>query len=154
MLQAADRTRIGIRDPQSSDEAAWRVLWAAYLVFYKVDVPEHVTAKTWARIMDPLERLSMRVAVVDDRMAGFAVHHHHDTSWDVRPACYLEDLFVDESIRGFGIGRALIDDLKAICVEKGFGRLYWHTEHDNHRARALYDSYADESGMVCYNIRL
>ncbi|MCF3643332.1 GNAT family N-acetyltransferase, partial [Rhizobium sp. TRM95111] len=70
-----------IRDAAAGDEAAWRVLWAGYLAFYGVDLPEAVTAHTWARILDPASRVAMRVAVDEGGMAGFAVHHHHDSTW-------------------------------------------------------------------------
>jgi len=42
-----------IRDPNPGDESAWRRLWSGYLIFYKVDVPEAVTAATWSRVLDP-----------------------------------------------------------------------------------------------------
>ncbi|MBP1851251.1 GNAT family N-acetyltransferase [Rhizobium halophytocola] len=145
---------VEIRDPAAADESAWRGLWDGYLTFYKVAIPEDVTAHTWARILDPEARVKMRLAVIDGRMAGFAIHHHHDTTWAIDPACYLEDLFVDATIRGKGVGRALIDDLVGICRRNGWSRLYWHTDRDNTRARSLYDSYAEENGTVCYKIGL
>ncbi|MCF3642440.1 GNAT family N-acetyltransferase, partial [Rhizobium sp. TRM95111] len=95
-----------------------------------------------------------RVAVDEGGMAGFAVHHHHDSTWVMTPDCYLEDLFLAERARGRGIGRALIDDLVAICRVRGWSRLYWHTNRDNARARKLYDSYAQEDGHVRYRLKL
>ncbi|WP_301458807.1 GNAT family N-acetyltransferase, partial [Pseudorhodobacter sp.] len=56
--------------------------------------------------------------------------------------------------RGRGLGRALLDDLIAICRENGYSRLYWHTDEANARARALYDSYAPYDGHVRYRIKL
>ncbi|MHB0951001.1 MAG: GNAT family N-acetyltransferase [Allorhizobium sp.] len=143
-----------IRDAQPADEAAWRRLWAGYLTFYKVDLPEAVTGHTWARILDPSSRVAMRVAVVDGEMAGFAIHHFHDSTWELTPDCYLEDLYLDEKFRGHGVGRALIDDLIALARTRGWSRLYWHTDRDNARARKLYDTYATEDGHVRYRIAL
>jgi GNAT superfamily N-acetyltransferase len=141
-----------IRFATAGDEAAWRPLWAAYLTFYKADVSEEITRHTWQRILDPQSRVAMRLAIVDGAIAGFAIHHHHDSTWDVRPDCYLEDLFVSEAVRGRGVGRALIDDLHALCRTRGWGRLYWHTNADNARARALYDTYAPADGFVRYTL--
>ena len=143
-----------IRDARPADEAAWRRLWAGYLTFYKVDLPEAVTVHTWARILDPSSRVAMRVVLVDGAMAGFAIHHFHDSTWEMTPECYLEDLYVDEKFRGQGLGRALIDDLIALARTRGWSRLYWHTDRDNARARKLYDTYAKEDGHVRYRISL
>ncbi|MBD9385564.1 GNAT family N-acetyltransferase [Agrobacterium sp. AGB01] len=142
-----------IRDAQPQDQADWLKLWSDYLAFYNVDLAEEVTAHTWARVMDPVSRLSMRLAVLDGQTVGFAIHHFHDSTWVKTPDCYLEDLFIDETIRGKGIGRALIDDLIAISKEKGWSRLYWHTDENNQRARKLYDSYVESDGHIRYRLK-
>jgi GNAT superfamily N-acetyltransferase len=143
-----------IRDATAADEAAWRGLWAQYLAFYKVELADDLTAHTWARILDPSSRVAMRVAEVNGVLAGFAIHHFHDSTWVKTPDCYLEDLFLDATYRGRGIGRALIDDLIAIATAKGWSRLYWHTDRDNATARKLYDTYAPEDGHVRYRLKL
>lgn len=143
-----------IRDAQPADEATWQRLWRDYLTFYKVDLPDDITSHTWTRILDPSSRVAMRLAFVDGEMAGFAIHHFHDSTWSMTPDCYLEDLYVDERFRGRGIGRALIDDLIALAKAKGWSRLYWHTDHDNATARKLYDTYAKEDGHVRYRVHL
>lgn len=143
-----------IRDATAADKTAWLGLWNQYLAFYKVDLAEDVTAHTWARILDPSSRVAMRVAEVDGTLAGFAIHHFHDSTWVKTPDCYLEDLFLDATYRGQGIGRALIDDLIAITKANGWSRLYWHTDGDNATARKLYDTYAPEDGHVRYRLKL
>ncbi|MBR0557373.1 GNAT family N-acetyltransferase [Ciceribacter sp. L1K23] len=143
-----------IRDATPTDEQAWRRLWNDYLAFYKVDLPDDVTDHTWARILDPTSRVAMRVAEVNGELAGFAIHHFHDSTWVKTPDCYLEDLYLDERFRGQGIGRSLIDDLILLAKAKGWSRLYWHTNRDNETARKLYDTYAQEDGHIRYRIRL
>lgn len=143
-----------IRDATAADEAAWQRLWDKYLAFYKVELADDVTAYTWARILDPSSRVAMRVAEVEGSLAGFAIHHFHDSTWVKTPDCYLEDLFLDATYRGQGIGRALIDDMIAITKAKGWSRLYWHTDRENATARKLYDAYAPEDGHVRYRLKL
>ncbi|MDR6100356.1 GNAT superfamily N-acetyltransferase [Agrobacterium larrymoorei] len=142
-----------IRDATSNDRDDWLRLWKAYLEFYKVNLPDDVTDHTWERLLDPASRLSIRLAVLDGTVAGFAIHHFHESTWAKTPDCYLEDLFVDGAIRGKGIGRALIEDLIRICHENGWSRLYWHTDEDNHRAQALYDSYVKSDGHIRYRLK-
>ncbi|WP_149142027.1 GNAT family N-acetyltransferase [Gemmobacter caeruleus] len=143
-----------IRDAEPGDEADWRGLWADYLAFYEVDLAPEVTARTWARLMDPASPLTGRLAFDGTRMLGFALHHAHCSTWVAGEDCYLEDLFVSEAARGMGVGRALIDDLRALATARGWHRLYWHTDEDNSRARALYDSYTPYDGHVRYRLKL
>lgn len=143
-----------IRDAEAGDEAAWRRLWQDYLIFYDHPLPEATTAFTWARLMDPASPLKARLAVVGDAVIGFAIRQHHPSTWVMGDDCYLEDLFVDADARGHGAGRALIADLVALSRARGWQRLYWHTDRDNARARALYDSYVEEDGHVRYRMKL
>ena len=144
-----------IRDATAADEAGFRRLWDAYLAFYDVTLAPAVTDQTWARILDPASPLSARVAVDGaGKVQGFAVWHHHVASWHLANDLYLEDLFVDAAARGTGLGRALLDDLFALARARGFGRIYWHTDEGNARARSLYDSYAPADGHIRYRLKL
>ena len=145
---------VEIRNAVQADEAGWRALWGDYLRYYKVDLSPEVTAKTWARIIDPVSPLNARLAFDGSAILGFALHHHHASTWVLGEDCYLEDLFVADAARRRGIGRALIDDLRALAKAKGYHRLYWHTDESNARARALYDSYAPYDGHVRYRLTL
>jgi len=143
-----------VRWIEPSDEAAWRPLWQGYLTFYAATVPEAVTAHTFARFLDPAAPIGCRVAVADGRVVGFATHVLHEGTWASAPLCYLEDLFVDETVRGLGAGRALIDDLLALGRAAGWDRVYWHTYETNATARRLYDSYRPATGMIVYQVDL
>lgn len=146
--------QVKISDAALPDQAAWRALWQDYLTFYGVSLSAEVTDHTWARMLDPRSRLSGRFAFLEGIMVGFAIHHHHASTWVAGDDCYLEDLFLDDAARGHGIGRALIDDLIDISHEKGCKRLYWHTDKGNATARRLYDHYAREDGHVRYRMAL
>lgn len=143
-----------IRDARPDDEARWRALWHDYLAFYGVTITPDVTDATWRRVFDPASAIFMRVAEVDGEMKGFALCITHEGTWVLAPDCYLEDLFVDESARGHGVGRALLDDLVALCKKNGWVRLYWHTEESNATARKLYDSYVESDGHIRYRIKI
>ncbi|RUS59116.1 GNAT family N-acetyltransferase [Pseudorhodobacter sp. E13] len=145
---------VTIRDILPEDEAVWRGLWAQYLAFYEVDLAPEITNQTWARIVNPSAVLQGRAAEMGGEMVGFALYHTHLSTWAAGADCYLEDLFLSEAARGKGAGRALMDDLIAICRTKGYGRLYWHTDAGNSRARKLYDSYTATDGHLRYRIKL
>ena len=144
-----------IRDATAADEAGFRRLWDAYLAFYDVTLAPAVTDQTWSRILDTASPMSARLAVdAAGKVQGFAVWHHHIASWHMANDLYLEDLFVDPAARGTGLGRALLDDLFALARARGFGRIYWHTDEGNARARSLYDSYAPADGHIRYRMKL
>lgn len=146
--------KLDLRDATLSDETAFRSLWGQYLAFYKVDLAPKVTDATWSRLMNPASPVKARLAVVDGVVMGFAIHLHHPSTWVATEDCYLEDLFVSDSARGQGFGRALIDDLITLALANGWARLYWHTDETNTRARALYDQYVASDGHIRYRMTL
>ena len=85
-------------------------------------------------------------------MVGFAVCVLHEGTWNVRPTCYLEDLFVDPAARGAGVGRGMLDDLLSLGAEHGWASIYWHTRAGNARARTLYDRYVAADDFVRYRL--
>lgn len=142
-----------IRDIDAGDYAGWRRLWDGYLAFYRQDLPEAVTARTWARLLAPAGIFG-RGAVQGADVLGFYIAFTHPSTWVMGEDCYLEDLFVDPAARGLGVGRALMADVQEVARAKGCARLYWHTDIDNARARGLYDSITPVGDVVRYRMVL
>ena len=136
-----------------ADEAVWRQLWRGYCDFYRVQLADEVTDRTWKRILDPDSQVMCIVAEVDGQVHGFAHCVVHENTWETQAVCYLEDLFVAAAARGHGLGRALIEWLHNAMRAEGWARLYWVTPADNHAARRLYDRFAKADGFVRYVIR-
>jgi GNAT superfamily N-acetyltransferase len=144
-----------VRDLARDDYVPWRRLWDGYCRFYEAVVPSEVTAATWAAALDPTRPVLGRAAFDhNERMIGFSMSITHPSTWQIEPSCYLEDLFVDPGCRGNGVGRALIDDLVALCLVNGWGRLFWHTRADNTAARRLYDHYVAADNFVRYRLEI
>ena len=64
-------------------------------------------------------------AVEDGNKVGFALFFHNFSTFLGRAGIYLEDLFVLPEFRGKGYGKALLQRLAAIAVERGCGRFEW-----------------------------
>ncbi len=79
------------------------------------------------------------LAVDEDRPAGFALFFHNFSTFLGRPGIYLEDLFVVPEERGSGIGRALLEHLARLAVDRGCGRLEWAVLDWNRDAIAFYE---------------
>jgi GNAT superfamily N-acetyltransferase len=56
---------------------------------------------------------------------GFALYFLNFSTWNGTHGIYLEDLFVRPEARGGGHGRALLQELARIAVERGYGRVEW-----------------------------
>ena len=139
-----------IRPVRANDAAAWHTLWRGYCDFYRATVPEAATAATWARVLEPDAKVRCIVAELDGRVCGLANYVLHENTWGVQPVCYLEDLFVQPSARGKGVGKALVEALRRSMATEGWSRLYWNTREDNAPARRLYDRFTRADGCVRY----
>lgn len=64
-------------------------------------------------------------AVEDGKKVGFALFFHNFSTFLGRAGIYLEDLFVLPEFRGRGYGKALLQKLASVAVERGCGRLEW-----------------------------
>lgn len=142
-----------IRSALPSDEPAWRQLWRGYCEFYETRLPDEVTRRTWARILDPDSAVMCIVAEVQGQVVGFAHCVVHENTWETQPVCYLEDLYVLPSAREGGIGTALLEWLRNAMRAEGWARLYWMTREDNAPARQLYDRFTRADGFVRYVVR-
>ena len=79
------------------------------------------------------------LAVDEDRPVGFALFFHNFSTFLGRPGIYLEDLFVVPEDRGSGIGRALLEHLARLAVDRGCGRLEWAVLDWNRDAISFYE---------------
>ena len=64
-------------------------------------------------------------ASFEGREIGFALFFHNFSTFLGRAGIYLEDLFVLPEYRGRGFGKAILQKLAAIAVERGCGRFEW-----------------------------
>lgn len=140
-----------IRPLKHTDYDAWSVLWKQYLSFYKTDLSDDISSKTWERLI--LDGISPHgLCAVDEHgtIIGFTHYLFHASCWTIGPYCYLQDLFVDTKQRKPGIGKALIEAVYQAADAHGADQVYWMTEHDNTRARHLYDQVATLTPFIKY----
>ena len=143
-------TGIAIRPLRLDERADWEPLWKGYLDFYKTSVPPQTYDITWARLHDPDEPMWLLGGIVDGKLLGIVHYLYHRSCWTVGNYCYLQDLFVADSARGLGLGRALIEAVYEKAKAAGASRVHWLTQTSNAQARILYDQVADDSGFMQY----
>ncbi len=76
----------------------------------------------------------------DSAPAGVCQLRYRWGLWRAGVDCLLEDLFVAESARGSGLGRALVEGAKARALERGARRMELDCNEANAAALALYAS--------------
>ena len=104
----------------------------------------HEVEATEAMIADALfcasPRLFADIAEWNGEVAGFSVWFINFSTFSGRPGIYLEDLFVRPSLRGKGIGKALLSHLAKECVTNNWTRLQWSVLDWNVPSIAFYKS--------------
>lgn len=140
------------------DYAGWRPLWDGYNAFYgrsgETALDDRVTAQTWEWFFDRDSGVHASVAEIDGRIVGTVHYLFHRSTSRLADVCYLQDLFTDESYRGRGIGRALIEMVLDAARRHGSSRVYWTTQATNAAGRALYDKLAQHRGFIVYSQEL
>src|ERR1700761_7666268 len=94
------------------------------------------------------------IAESDGAPAGFALYFFNYSTWLGRPGLYLEDLFVPPALRGRGVGKALLQRVAAVAVEKGCLRLQWEVLDWNKPAVDFYAAMGAEFLDEWRNVRV
>jgi GNAT superfamily N-acetyltransferase len=126
------------------------------LALYERD-PDAVTATETDLLRDgfgPNPFYFCLIAESDDRPAGFAFYFFNYSTWKGKPGLYLEDLFVEPEFRGLGIGKALLERVAAIAVEKNCPRLQWEVLDWNTPAIEFYRAMGAEFLDEWRNVRV
>lgn len=140
---------------QDVDRDRWLELWAGYLSFYRAEIPDHVTDLTFRRLRDGRDGMLGLVATApEEEPVGLAHLVFHPSTWATDGYCYLEDLYVDRSVRGGDVSRVLFDAVFDEARTRGSERVYWHTQQFNGAARSFYDTVGRLTSMVEYEVEL
>ena len=102
------------------------------VTLYEEDLKEHLFGqRRYAEVL---------IAEENGAAVGFALFMHNYSTFLARPGIYLEDLFVRPAHRGKGYGKALLQELAQIAVERGCGRFEWAVLDWNAPAIEFYKS--------------
>jgi len=73
----------------------------------------------------PDPKVFCEIAEWEAEPVGFTLWFYTYSTFQGRHGIWLEDLFVDPSMRGKGIGKSLMINLARRCVAEGLGRFEW-----------------------------
>lgn len=117
---------------------------------YELAVYEKLAHEATASAEDFRKSIAARhahvlVAEWEGEACGFALYFFNFSTFLGRRGLYLEDLFVRESHRGKGIGKALLARLARLAVDNDCGRLDWWVLDWNAPSIAFYKSLGAEA---------
>lgn len=102
------------------------------------DAVKATEADLAAALFGPRPVAEAVIAEVDGAPAGLALFFTNFSTWTGKPGLYLEDLFVQPSARGQGLGKALLVHLAGIAMARGYGRFEWSVLDWNEPAIGFY----------------
>lgn len=118
-------TAVGFRYAERKDVALilqWIKELADYEKMLDQVVADEATLEEW--IFDK-QKAEVIFAMEEGEEVGFALFFHNFSTFLGRAGLYLEDLYVRPEHRGKGYGKAILEKLASIAVERGCGRLEW-----------------------------
>ena len=143
---------IEVRPVRDGDFFAWLDLYAKYAEFYETELTDQKALVLWSWLTDPDHEENGYVAVDGDRIVGLANVREFARPLEGDRGLFLDDLFVDPERRGRGVGEALLERLRGLAAERGWGVVTWITAADNVVARRLYDRVAEAQPWVTYDL--
>ncbi|MBR7780313.1 GNAT family N-acetyltransferase [Undibacterium rugosum] len=150
--------QLAIRCVSKDDFPEWLTLWEGYNKFYgrhgETALDPEITRSTWARFFDEHEPMQAMVAERSGKLLGLVHFIYHRSTIQIKPVCYLQDLFTVDHARGMGVGRALINAVYDTAKAVGIQRVYWQTQETNTIAMQLYDQMAQKIPFVVYHKKL
>jgi GNAT superfamily N-acetyltransferase len=78
------------------------------------------------------------VGEVGGEVVAFALFFINFSTFLAKPGLYLEDLYVKPEHRGCGLGRAMLEHLGALAVQRDYGRFEWSVLDWNEHAIRFY----------------
>ena len=91
-------------------------------------------------LFGPQPAAEVLLAEEGGRPVGLALFFQNYSTFLARPGIYLEDLFVEPACRGCGLGKALLQAVARLAVQRGCGRFEWSVLDWNTPAIEFYKS--------------
>lgn len=132
-------SRVQVRGACAGDCDAIHAMLVALAEYERVPGAVRVTPEGLRRDgFGTQPRFEAIMALLDDKPVGFALWTSNYSTWEGRAGMFLEDIFVYDSARGHGVGRALLARMAHIARERGLGRIDLNVLAWN-PARAFYE---------------
>jgi GNAT superfamily N-acetyltransferase len=147
-----------VRPVDTREFDSWTKLFRGYCDFYQWPTSDEHQLQIWAWIHE--KRIVQAIVAVEVDDSGTEVGEPrglaHIREW-IRPlrgvrSGYLDDLFVDQELRGSGAVDALFAEINQMALDRGWDVVRWTTADNNYRARGTYDKIALRTTWITYDM--
>lgn len=148
-----ERAKWTVRPAGPEDRGGWASSYLAYGVSAGQELSTAHLDRVWSWLLTPevqTQCLLLHLAGVPQPV-GLAHYRPFERPLHGSIGCYLDDLFVDQRVRGRGGARTLLTHLRALASVNGWSTVRWTTGQDN-PARAMYDTLATRSPVITFDM--
>ena len=131
--------KLVVRRARRSDSPAFLRLLSSLARFEKLREPSRDARRRIVKDIFDRHIAHLLVATLRGKVVGYALYFYAYSSFLARPTLYLEDVFVAEGQRGYGVGGALFDRCCKEAVRKECGRMEWAVLGWNAKAIQFYE---------------
>jgi len=129
-----------LRMAEPRDVPAIMSLIAELAEFEKLTHLMQVTPEALQRdLFGPKPVVEAMVGEVQGRVVAYALFFTNYSTFLGKPGLYMEDLYVQPAHRGSGLGKALLERLGRLAVERDYGRFEWSVLDWNVNAIKFYE---------------
>ncbi|RXT52531.1 GNAT family N-acetyltransferase [Bosea sp. Tri-44] len=129
---------VAVRPCRETDHPALAGLMAEMQAHYGVPCPPD--AEIRAGLAKRPAGTELLVAEHGDGLIGFAAFSAIYPGPGLKPGFFLKEIYVTETARGLGAGRALLAELARLALARGLRRIDWTAARDNERLLRFYES--------------
>lgn len=145
-----------VRDVREGDRDAFLAMWADFVTTFPEEPGNPAIGElNWSRVAgkDPTLRCILALDE-DERPLGFTLYLTFPFTWARGDACYLQDIYVRPEARGRGAAQAMIENLRRKGLERGWFKIFWMTQPDNHVAQRVYEKVARRMDYWRYDLNI
>jgi GNAT superfamily N-acetyltransferase len=126
MSQSAPASRIEIRRATAEDVPLLAAFIRELAAYERLAHAATATEDSLRQhLFGPRPAAEAIIAELDGRPVGYAIYFTNFSSFTGRPGIYLEDVYVQPSSRGRGIGKRMLVHVAQLAVERGCARFEW-----------------------------
>jgi ribosomal protein S18 acetylase RimI-like enzyme len=142
-LYSSDAPGITVCRPTQSDMFGVAALFSEMQRHYGQPVPDERALEAAMLACRPVSSMfdpRVMIAAMDGAIVGSIALNVTFPARELTQALYVRDLYVAQSARRRGVGRALVRAAARLTFAEGFSALDWTTATDNAAARQMYES--------------
>ena len=128
-----------IRSAEKRDFDTIKTLVKAHAKFEKAGALNDENLNRLENHIFNTETIKCLVVEIDTEIVGYATFMKQFSTWDANFYIYLDCLYLNEKIRGKGVGTAIMETVKTYAKSKNCAVIQWQTPDFNKKAIQFYN---------------